>query len=173
MKFKCNKGITFVWSIILMFGCIFPGMLIYSFFNKSEDKYFSLIDLFYLFLVLVIIIIITNIISLIISLKDNDYVLINEDYFVYKEKSVNYLEIKYIKYNFGETPRHTRWTKASINFYDDNEDLFFFIDNPSFIMSIILIIKCKNAKFKIIDLSKYLIMMFIFLLIGIILCFIK
>ena len=141
MKFKCNKGITIVWSIILMFGCIIPGMLIYSFFNKSEDKYFSLIDLFYLFLVLVI--------SLIISLKDNDYVLINEDYFVYKEKSVNYLEIKYIKYNFGETPRHTRWTKASINFYDDNEDLFLFIDNPSFIMSIILILKCKNAKFKI------------------------
>ena len=62
---------------------------------------------------------------------------------------------------------------VKVNFYDDNEDLFFFIDNPSFIMSIILILKCKNAKFKIIDLSKYLIMMFIFLLIGIILCFIK
>ena len=89
-----------------------------------------------------------------------------DEYFRYQESDLEYSKVFKITYDFGETPRHAKWKSCSINFYDEYGDLIYFIDDPSFIMSLVLIKKCKNAKFKILFPTSYFFIMFIGVIIG-------
>ena len=97
---------------------------------------------------------------------NEDIVEVYDNYFRYKENEIEYSKIYKISYDFGETPRHTKWKNCSINFYNEEGDLFFYIDKPSFMMTLVLVKKCKNAKFKFLFNKSYFVIMIIGIVIG-------
>ena len=139
MRFKCNKCATFIWSLVLSFASFLPGLIVLILVNPDNGIMdFNDLIMFYIFLFFLIIFI--NITSFFFNA---DIIEVYDDYFRCKDMNIEYSKVTNITYDFGETPRHAKWKNCSINFYDENEDLLFFIDNPSFMMTLVLVKKCK------------------------------
>ena len=119
MRFKCNKCITFIWSLLLAFTSFLPGLIVLIL-VKPNNGVLDFNDLFIFYLVFFIFLIYINMTSFFFN---SSVVEVYDEYFRYQESDLEYSKVFKITYDFGETPRHAKWKSCSINFYDEYGDL--------------------------------------------------
>ncbi len=149
MGFKRNITITIACVITECLICLIPMIfMIYLFFGFDKIN-----ELFSTLLIVPFLILMTNVILIIISFISQIFIktkyYVNDECLVIKtkinNKKINYNEISYIRYDYGDMDRFN--TKPSeLVLFDKNYKQLLSVKNPSIIMVHLIRKKCRHVK---------------------------
>ena len=169
-KYKSNIMGTFTYFIISIMLFMLPITLLMWTFINSDEVIYALFVFPVFFIVILFMIIFSNIINLIAWIFIKPTIYIYDNFFSYKNKNVKYVDVEKIVFDKGTVSKTGGGTPCSITFHRDNQILCE-ITSPSYIASMIIIKRCRNAKIilvskfsKIVFSSMYIVALIIWLL---------
>ena len=174
-KYKSNYMVTTMFQFCNMFLAMFPGVFLMLLILIKDEEF----NILYLFLAYAIFIvgftIIGNIIHFIISLFTKHKVFIDDNSVTIKgdkilTQTIEFKDVILIMFDHGVITRSGRGTPCSLNIYTTDYKNSMCIENPSFFMTLHIIVKCKRVKFKFNNYKEYVIYCIIFIIIALILC---
>ncbi len=172
-KYKPNYMVTIMFQLCNMFIVTFPGVAIMCIMLNPDDVN-GVLYIFptYFFLILYFIVL-GNIIHLIISLFKKHRVFIDEEFLVVKGKKemtqkIKLYEVKKIIIDHGVISK-VGGKPFSINLFNDDYSQCVNISDPSFLMVVEILRKCKNSKVKFNNWKFYIILCSLFTLFCLIL----
>ena len=155
MKFKPNKLATFIIAITVMFISLLPFLMI-TYIKYGKEDISPFLMFFEIIILIIIIDFFFSLFNLIAMLFTKVQVIIYDKFFKHLYYTVYYEDVKLIVFDLGELGK-TSITPCSITFFNEESKMLVSLDDPSFIMCLILIKKCKNAKFTLSGYKFYLI----------------
>ena len=167
MKFKRNCTLTPLLFFLTIYMSVIPactliiGVIIDT---KIFEGSSILVMLILLLFISVAFIIIFNVINLIILIFIKHDLFLHKDRIVYtanevklegisipSEREIKYEDVGFIVVKYGYIKRYSSGEPTRLEIYDKYNDLVMEINNPSFIASLIILKRCKNADKNIIS----------------------
>ena len=170
-RYKANYLFTIMFQLTNILITTIPCTFIIFIFGNPNNILDSL-EIFPTYGVMVFVIIIfSNILHFIISIFTKHNVDIDNEKITHYgkkiiTKSVRLEEVFTIRFYQGEVSKTGNNTPCSIDLFDELGNNILAIDNPSFLMIICLIKRCKNAKFKFMNYRMYIILTLVSIVLG-------
>lgn len=174
-KYKSNYLVTVMFQLCNIFLSLFPGVFLMSEILAKDDEF----NVWFLFLMysffILFFIIVGNILHFIVSLFTKHKVFIDDKSITIKgdkilTQKIEFKDVILIMFDHGMITRYGRGTPCSLNIYTTDYKNSMCIENPSFFMTLHIIVKCKRVKFKFNNYKEYIIYCAIFTIITLILC---
>ena len=153
---------------------IFPGTIVMLLILKPNyiSEFFTkgiptLIFMIFAFIILL------NIINLITMIFTKYQVKLYDTYFKVYDNEIEYSEVSEVNYFLGELSKYSKGKPCSITLFNEDHEYLCCIERPSFIMTLRLLHRCKNYKFKIKGLGTLLFIMITMIVLAIIIPFIN
>ena len=145
MKFKPNYMLTFSLMMTEIFLSLIPTFIMLDLMEGNTDRILKdLLGVLYLCIIFFVLLNFLNVVTLLFSkVKVCTY----QNYFIHNNKEFYYIDIKEIEIEKGFVAR--MGSEPFTIILRKNSSELTFIENPSIILVILLLCRCKNAKVKI------------------------
>ncbi len=161
MKFKNNYVNDLIIILVTLFFAMITFMICQLLFvNPDELKDFLNGGIYVVLILSFLTIVILNLINFVVNLFIKPKFYLYDNYFIYKNKQYDYVNIYRMEYFVGYMSKTSR-TPCKLIIYDRQMERLC-IDNPSIIMMLIIKKRCGRVLFGIRD-WKWLLLLFIFM----------
>ena len=161
--------LTGIYQLTMILIGIFPGTIVMLLILKPNyiSEFFTkgiptLIFMIFAFIILL------NIINLITMIFTKYQVKLYDTYFKVYDNEIEYSEVSEVNYFLGALSKYSNGKPCSITLFNEDHEYLCCIERPSFIMTLRLLHRCKNYKFKIKGLGTLLFIMITMIVLAII-----